>query len=189
VGCAKGSMVFAFKELGVEAFGVDISAYAIHSAPKPLKPYLHVADLDEDSLPFEDGFFDFVTFLGSIEYLHDHRKAIANLKRVMADGASLLLTTIYKRPKNDAYRVNVHCRDFWIREFGQDWTEPSNYDDFMADYFHYSVSSKLISATIKKLLFGKSKFTDKLFCFMYNALAKFRVLSYGVVLLTLHKTA
>ncbi len=185
VGCAKGSMVYVFRELGVEAFGVDVSEYAIYSAPKSLRPYLHVVDLDKDPLPFNDGFFDFVTFFGSIEYLKNHQYAIANLSRVIADGGSLLLTTIYRRPKGDVYRLNVHSKDFWLKEFGKDWISPTNYHNFMTDYFLNSVGSKSISIIVKKLLFGKSKFTDRFLCFLYDASGKLRVLNYGVILLTL----
>ncbi len=188
IGCAKGSMVNVFRELGVEAFGVDVSEYAIYSAPKSLRPYLYVVDLDKDSLPFEDGFFDFVTFFGSIEYLKNHQNAIANLTRVMADGGSLLLTTIYRRPKGDSYRLNVHSKDFWLKEFGKDWVSPTNYYNFMTDYFLNSVGSKSTSIVLKKLFFGKSKFTDRFLCFLYDVSAKLRTLNYGVILLTLHKS-
>ena len=66
MGCAKGSLVCAFRDLGISAYGVDVSEYAIASAPDYLRKHLYVVDMDRDTLPFKDGFFDFVTFLGSI---------------------------------------------------------------------------------------------------------------------------
>jgi ubiquinone/menaquinone biosynthesis C-methylase UbiE len=96
VGCAKGSFVFAFRKLGVEAYGVDISSYAISCAPAFLQPFLHVIDLDKDSLPYNDGFFDCVTFFGSIEYLRNHKHVISELERVISNEGILLLTTSIK---------------------------------------------------------------------------------------------
>lgn len=188
VGCAKGSLVCAFRDIGIDSFGVDISKYAVSSAPRFLRPFLYVVDLDQDSLPFKDGFFDFVTFLGSIEYLRDHKHAITDLERVMVDGGSLLLTTIFKRPKGDVYRLNVHSKSFWLREFGERWKPSPIYCDFMSDYFLNSVDSKSVLDKAKKLLFGKSRFTDRLFCLLYDVFVKLRILNYGVILLTFHKS-
>jgi SAM-dependent methyltransferase len=39
-GCAKGYLVKAFRLLGYSAYGIDISAYAIESAPPEVRPYL-----------------------------------------------------------------------------------------------------------------------------------------------------
>jgi SAM-dependent methyltransferase len=187
VGCAKGALVCAFRDLGVVAFGVDVSQYAVSSAPAFLQPFLRVVDLEHDSLPFEDGFFDFVTILGTIEYLRDHKHAIAELERVMVDGSSLLLTTIFKRPKGDVYRVNVHTKNVWLKEFGKSWSPSSSYSSFMSAYFSNSVTSRSVLDDTKKLLFGKSQFSDRLFCFLYDLLARIHLLNYGVILLTLHK--
>ncbi len=39
-GCAKGYLVKAFREIGAQAYGLDISEYAISNAPADVKPYL-----------------------------------------------------------------------------------------------------------------------------------------------------
>jgi ubiquinone/menaquinone biosynthesis C-methylase UbiE len=187
VGCAKGSMVCAFRDLGIDAFGVDVSQYAISSAPAFLQSFLYVVDLDHDSLPFEDGSFDFVTFLGAIEYLRDHRHAIAELERVMVDGGSLLLTTIFKRPKGDVYRLNVHTKSTWLKEFGKRWSASSVYPNFMGAYFSNSATSSSVLDKAKRLLFGKSRFGDRFLCFLYDLFVRLHLLTYGVILLTLHK--
>lgn len=188
VGCAKGSLVYIFRESGVETFGVDVSEYAISSAPITLQPFLAVVDLNRDSLPFKNDYFNFVTFLGSIEYLRNHRHVIAELERVMVDDGSLFLTTVYRQPAGDAYRFNVHSMAFWLKEFGEHWSVPSVYYGFMGDYFRNSGCSKSVLSTAKKLLFGKSRFTDAFLIFFWNIFIKLHVLNYGVILLTLHKS-
>jgi len=187
VGCAKGSLVCAFRESGVEAFGVDISEYAISSAPMSLQSFLTVVDLDKNSLPFKNDFFDFVTFLGSIEYLRNHKHVIAELERVMVDDGSMFLTTLYRQPEGDIYRFNVHSKAFWLEEFER-WSIPSVYYAFMGDYFQSSGRSKFILSRAKKLLFGKSRFTDAFFVFLWDIFTKLHILNYGVILLTLHKS-
>jgi len=74
-------------------------------------------ELNKDYLPFKDEAFDFVTFLGTIEYLDNHEHAINEIKRVLKRGGGLYLTTIFKRRPEDKIRINVHDRKYWIKEF------------------------------------------------------------------------
>jgi SAM-dependent methyltransferase len=187
VGCAKGSFVFAFRQLGVEAYGVDVSSYAISCAPKFLQPFLHVVDLDVDPLPFKNDSFDFVTFFGSIEYLRNHRRAIAELERVMVDGGTLLLTTINRRPKGDVYRTNVHNKAFWIKEFGEQWSIPNVYYDFMSDYFRKADGAVSVLGRIAKSLFGRSRLSDRVLVFSRDVLASLGVLECLTILLKFSK--
>lgn len=43
IGCAKGYMVKAFRWLGRDAYGYDISAYAIEQADQEIKDFLHIS--------------------------------------------------------------------------------------------------------------------------------------------------
>lgn len=188
VGCAKGSFVFAFRQTGIEAYGVDVSSYAISCAPDFLQPFLNVVDLDVDSLPFEDNYFDFVTFLGSIEYLHNHRHVIAELERVMIDGATLLLTSISKRHEGDLYRINVHRRRFWIKEFGEHWSLPEAYYGFMRDFFRRADVSGSVLSMVKRSLFGVTRFSDRVLVFSRDVMSSLGALDYLILLLTLSKS-
>ena len=73
--------------------------------------------MNRDALPFADQHFDFVTFLGTIECLHDHKKALYEIRRVLKPGGGLYLRTTYKTDPQDAIRKNVHSRGFWLKEF------------------------------------------------------------------------
>ena len=44
VGCAYGFEVKGFRDLGIDAWGIDVSAYAISQADPSIAPYLEVAD-------------------------------------------------------------------------------------------------------------------------------------------------
>ena len=117
VGCAKGFLVKVFRDQGIEAWGVDVSEYAISSAPDDVRPYLRQVDLNKDALPFGDGYFDFVTFLATIEYLADSSLTIEQVDRVLKPGGGLYLTTIFGTNKSDKLRINVHDKGHWVREF------------------------------------------------------------------------
>lgn len=117
VGCAKGFLVKAFREQGIEAWGVDVSEYALSTAPEDVCTYLYRVDLDQNPLPFADGYFDFVAFLGTIECLDDHDNVLRQIRRVLQPGGSIYLRTTYKTDPQDMIRKNVHSRGYWLREF------------------------------------------------------------------------
>jgi len=117
VGCAKGFLVKAFKEQGIEAWGVDVSEYALSTAPEDVREHLYRVDLNKDALPFPDEYFDCVTFLGTIECLDDYNKVLSEIKRVMQPGAGLYLRTAYRTEPEDTIRKNVHNRGYWLKEF------------------------------------------------------------------------
>lgn len=117
IGCAKGFLVKALNDQGVDAWGVDISDYAISTSSEDIRPRLHAVDLNTEPLPFEDESFDFITFLGTIEYLNDYEYTIREARRVLKEGGFLFLKTIYKRNPQDHIRMNIHDKDHWIKEF------------------------------------------------------------------------
>lgn len=53
-GCAKGFMVKAFRILDIDAYGCDISEYAINEADKETAPYLKL--IENGKIPFNEKF-------------------------------------------------------------------------------------------------------------------------------------
>jgi ubiquinone/menaquinone biosynthesis C-methylase UbiE len=117
VGCAKGFMVKVLREQGIEAWGVDVSEYALATAPEGAREYLYRVDLNKDGLPFPDEYFDCVTFLGTIECLDGYDKVLTEIRRVMQPRGGLCLRTAYKTDPEDTIRKNVHSRGYWLKEF------------------------------------------------------------------------
>lgn len=58
VGCAKGFLVEDFRSWGVEAYGIDVSEYAISCAIEDIKPYLVVGDARTYLTNYSDLEFD-----------------------------------------------------------------------------------------------------------------------------------
>lgn len=110
-GCAKGFLVAALRERGVDAEGFDISEVAIADAPPAVKPHVRVGSLTE---PIE-GRYDLVTCVEVIEHLDptDAPRAVANLCR--ASDRVLLSST--PGDLDEPTHVNVQPPERWSQLF------------------------------------------------------------------------
>jgi len=75
--------------------GLDLSLGMLHQAHRKLQPYGDQVRLiwhDASHLPFDDGGFDAVTCLESLEFLPRPLEALAEMVRVLAPGGVLFLT-------------------------------------------------------------------------------------------------
>ena len=80
IGCAKGFLVESFNDLKIDAYGIDISSYAIEKSNSKLKKKLFVGNAL--SLPFKDNFFDLVLSINTIHNL-EKQDCILALKEIM----------------------------------------------------------------------------------------------------------
>lgn len=76
-GCALGFLVEAFRNRGVEAFGVDISKFAIENVHADIKPYCWAGSVSD---PFPQK-YDLITCIEVLEHMRqkEAEKAIENL--------------------------------------------------------------------------------------------------------------
>ena len=79
-GCGQGSTVNFFHQAGYDAYGIDISSYAIGKSNSKLKKKLFVGNAL--SLPFKDNFFDLVLSINTIHNL-EKQDCILALKEIM----------------------------------------------------------------------------------------------------------
>ncbi|HLF03490.1 MAG TPA: class I SAM-dependent methyltransferase [Anaerolineales bacterium] len=69
MGCATGMSVWVFRRLlGMEAYGVDVSRYAIANGVESIRPYLSRADITREALPYHQR-FDLVVSYDVFEHL------------------------------------------------------------------------------------------------------------------------
>ncbi len=82
IGCAKGFLVKDLLDLGFDAYGIDISEYAIKNSPQDIKERLIVGNAIK--LPYEDNSFDLVISLNTIHNLdmNDCKIAVKEIQRV-----------------------------------------------------------------------------------------------------------
>ena len=120
VGCGKGYLLYEFSQIlpGIEVVGLDVSRYAIDNAKEEVRPYLEVGGAD--SLPFDDGSFDFVVSLGT---LHNLRlpalvAAVREIERVGKAGRSYIMVESYRdeREKANLLYWQLTCEAFFDTE-------------------------------------------------------------------------
>lgn len=103
VGCAKGFMLYDFKQLMPSATiaGVDISEYAIANALDTVRPHVRVASADR--LPFPDRSFDLVVSINTAHNLplEECKRAVGEMQRVSRRHSFLMV---------DAWRTDEEKR-------------------------------------------------------------------------------
>jgi len=125
VGCGKGHLVYAFNQLGIDSYGVDISSYAIDQSPESIRARLFKVDVVSEVLPFQDDTFDLVTALGLIEHLEEPAHIIGEVRRVLRSSGTLFVRTPKVNTEtvfrllgiSDSTHINVNHKAYWIKVF------------------------------------------------------------------------
>ena len=92
VGCYDGHIGKLLLNNGNEVYGVDFSQGAVSLASaKGIRAIM--ADIEEDSLPFEKGFFDCIIAAEIIEHIIDTDSFLEKLKALLVDKGDLIITT------------------------------------------------------------------------------------------------
>lgn len=137
IGCAKGFFVHdLMHEIpGLDAFGVDVSDYAIAKAPEKIRTNLFKASAEK--LPFPDNHFDAVFAINTLHNLN-REACIAALKEI---------NRVTKNPENcfvqvDAYRSakEKHLFEDWMLTAKtyctpDEWLSLFKEADYLGDYF------------------------------------------------------
>jgi len=93
VGCAYGELVKGLIDLGLDAYGIDGSEYAINNSDPSIRSKLFKINLNSDKLPFDDKTFDVIGSFYSVEHIHNIDFFAKELQRVMRDdGIAWFLT-------------------------------------------------------------------------------------------------
>lgn len=92
IGCAYGFLLDKFPD-SWQKFGIDISEYAIGKARRRLPSANFLVADAQDSLPFEENFFDIVLFNDTLEHLEKPEVALKNVYTVLKRGGILYITT------------------------------------------------------------------------------------------------
>ena len=113
VGCAKGFLVEALRDRGVEAFGIDVSAYAIGEVRADVRPYCRVASATEPL----DGPWDLITCIEVLEHMSEAegRRAIANICAAADDVLFSSTPDDFDEPTH----VNVRPSSWWVERFAE----------------------------------------------------------------------
>ena len=83
VGCAMGATVREFQKHGLDAQGIDISAYIIDQAPNDIRSSLMVCGIDDLSEQFPEEKWDLITSKDVLEH-YDTEAQVVNALRTLA---------------------------------------------------------------------------------------------------------
>ena len=133
-GCAMGYLVAALRDLGVKAYGMDISEYAISRVREDIKPFCIVSSLAEplpDCIPKR---YDLVVTIEVLEHLNedDGRAAVVKL----CSYADRILFSSTPNDFKEISHINVQQKEYWTKLFAQEgFLNELNYTpDYIAPY-------------------------------------------------------
>ncbi len=133
VGCAKGFLVKDLVDIGLDAYGLDISEYAIKNSHKDVVGRIHLGNANK--LPFKDNTFDFVISLNTLHNLekNDCKVALKEITRV-SKGRSFIQV--------DAYRNKEEKKIFldWVltakyHDYPHNWLKLFKNSNYNGDYY------------------------------------------------------
>lgn len=125
VGCAKGYLVRELVDQGIDAYGVDISPYAVRNCHADIVGRIHVGNAID--LPFADGTFDCVIAVDVVHNL-ERRLASVALREIqrLSGGRAFVRVDSYRTPEQkevfESWVLTAEFHDYpdgWIRLFNE----------------------------------------------------------------------
>jgi len=134
-GCAKGYLVKAFRLLGIDAYGADISEYAIKSAPSDIRNFLFLIDENCCNL---NSYYDWIIAKDTLEHI-----TYENIDNILLKLRSLCKKMFCIIPLGDGekyieYDNNLDITHF-IKESLEWWIEKFEKSDFIVEKSCYDV--------------------------------------------------
>lgn len=132
VGGAKGFLVKDLCDLGIDAFGVDISQYAVMNCHPNVVGRMHIASADQ--LPFPDGAFDVVLAIDVIHNLERTRARVAlqELERLSGGRAFVRVDSYHSAEQKEIFESWVLTAQF--HDFPAGWLQLFCEAGYQGDY-------------------------------------------------------
>ncbi|MCC6697072.1 MAG: class I SAM-dependent methyltransferase [Candidatus Hydrogenedentes bacterium] len=105
IGCGTGHWSLFFKDLGYAVVGVDLSSRMVSRARSNATSPIAWGVADACALPFEDGSFDVVAAMATLEFLTDPMKTLHEMARCTSSGGRILIGTLNRRAVINRQRV------------------------------------------------------------------------------------
>lgn len=137
VGCAKGFMLYDFKQQfpEIEVRGIDISEYAIKNCKEEVADFLKVGDAKK--IEFEDKYFDLVISINTVHNLdfEDCKKSINEISRVTKKHSFITVDAFRnEEEKKRMYMWNLTAKTIMSVD---DWKNTFVDIDYYGDYFWF----------------------------------------------------
>ncbi len=117
IGCAYGYLVEALRNKGVEAYGIDVSEYAVSQADDSIKPFLKSMSALEDLPENFPHHYDLVVSIEMIEHLYEE-DGLKLIKRMVSYADKVLISST-DSDFDDPTHFNVRPKEYWTLKFAE----------------------------------------------------------------------
>ena len=131
VGCAIGFFVEALRDREVEAYGIDISEYAIANVREDIRPFCKVQSA---LLPINEK-YDLITCIEVLEHLDSQDISLA-IKR-MCEATEDIIFSSTPFEYEEKTHISVHPTEFWVEQFAYN----GFYHDIQYDCSYISIQA------------------------------------------------
>ncbi len=133
IGCAKGFLVKDLCDQGMDAFGIDISEYALMYCEPEIIGRLHLGT--GSRLPFPDNSFDCVLSLNTIHNFKRDEAVVAmrEIQRVSSGGAFVQVDSYLTPEQKEVFERWVLTAEFY--DYPDGWREVFNEANYTGDYY------------------------------------------------------
>lgn len=165
IGCAFGATGERLKRKGVkEVIGIEVDQRAYNEAKKRLDK-VFFGDIEKMTLPFKDGYFDYIIYADILEHLVDPWSVLKRHKPLLKDGGQVIASI----PNVGHYRVtkkllrgkwdyeergvldSTHLRFFTEASVKKMFSEAG----YKIDRWIYRISASKVKKLINKILRGR----------------------------------
>jgi SAM-dependent methyltransferase len=147
VGCGAGELLAAVAEAwpGAALYGVDFAASRLRTAAAGVPGGARLVDADlRTRLPFRDRVFDLVFCTEVLEHLPDPRRALRELRRVLAPGGRLALSVPNATGFAPFHRLGAVVPGAWLRSKLLPYEHPANTDQPIDTCWTYGEIAALV---------------------------------------------
>lgn len=147
LGCGTGVLALQLKDRYKEVYGVDVAELPVKVARENQVEAVQL-NLNAETLPYPDGFFDTITILSTLQYFYDLHFALAEIHRVLKAGGLIVLTV-------------PNMRAFWRLgklvfggTFPKTSKDPVGYDGGALHYFCFSNIAALLEEKRFRMIYS-----------------------------------
>jgi len=135
LGSAKGYLVYDLRNFGIDAYGVDVSKYAIECSPSGIREYLSMGDAKDLSI-YRDKEFDLIICINTIHNLKENecRKAIREIQRVGKN--AFIVVDSYRNDREKERMLEWNITGETIKS-SKEWKLIFEEEGYTGDYFWF----------------------------------------------------